>query len=184
MKPKEQKKSTPLNRQTLLADLDATNYKSERVRLQSRSSHKSSRIPKTYLPAIWRNTTPSEKDSQSIGIGFDLESGKTIRLKLDRKSAFDLWQTIAGYLTIGQGIGCISTTKKALAKYVKNITVPSSFRVNSFKNKSLCLLEYKPNGSITMTGLKKSDGSINLTRIRWLFAIAGLLTLIDSKHNK
>ena len=55
-------------------------------------------IPISYISVTWRNTTPVEKSSESIGIGFDANDGHVLRLKLDIMSAEHLSQTISEYL--------------------------------------------------------------------------------------
>ena len=56
------------------------------------------KIPAIYLPAFWRNTTAYERERGCIGIGLTLESGETVRFRLDAINARHLSETITEYL--------------------------------------------------------------------------------------
>ena len=56
-------------------------------------------IPQSYVTATWRNTTPVDREAQAIGVGFTLESGEIVRLRLGLDSARQLAETLSGYLT-------------------------------------------------------------------------------------
>lgn len=55
-------------------------------------------IPRSYVTATWRNTTPIDRQAQAIGVGFTLESGEIVRLRLDLDSARHLVETLSGYI--------------------------------------------------------------------------------------
>ena len=57
------------------------------------------RIPKSYMPAEWRNTTPVEHDTNRIGIGFDASDGNIIRLVISIASARHLAESIQEFLS-------------------------------------------------------------------------------------
>lgn len=45
------------------------------------------RLPASYRPATWRNTTPADVETGLIGIGFDLPDGQVLRLALPLEGA-------------------------------------------------------------------------------------------------
>ena len=59
------------------------------------------RIPKIYVPASWRNTTPFDPAERCIGIGLDLPDGTVLRVRLDHASAAHLSETLDKYLPRG-----------------------------------------------------------------------------------
>jgi len=55
-------------------------------------------IPNSYQPAEWRNTTPVSEKTGRIGIGFNTDEGRVIRLSLAEASARQLLASLADYL--------------------------------------------------------------------------------------
>ena len=55
-------------------------------------------IPASYAPATWRNTTPVDPAGPFVGVGFDLDGGSIVRLRLPAKAARDLAETILAFL--------------------------------------------------------------------------------------
>lgn len=55
-------------------------------------------IPKEYRPVGWRCTLPVDKNTKTMGIAFNVEGNKVIRLLLDLDSARALSETISDYL--------------------------------------------------------------------------------------
>lgn len=56
------------------------------------------RLPAVYQGASWRNTTPVDDNYREMGVGFDLQDGSTIRLRLSVESARAVSATIADLL--------------------------------------------------------------------------------------
>lgn len=53
------------------------------------------RLPEVYRPATLRNVTPESEGS--IGLGFDLQDGSTIRLAVSKADAIALGQLIGSH---------------------------------------------------------------------------------------
>jgi len=51
-----------------------------------------------YQKVSWRGTLPVDPATREMAVSFDLESGETIRIKLDVNSAEDLAGSITDYL--------------------------------------------------------------------------------------
>ncbi len=56
-------------------------------------------IPGLYLKAEWRNTTPVDWKKKEIGIGFNLDNGETMRIRIDLDSSKHLCETIEDYVS-------------------------------------------------------------------------------------
>lgn len=56
------------------------------------------RLPASYRPATWRNTTPADGETGLIGVGFDLPDGQVLRLALSLEGARHLAETLTDYL--------------------------------------------------------------------------------------
>ena len=50
--------------------------------------------PRSFVRATWRNTMAVDDEGREIGVGFNLASGRIVRLRLDLKSAGFLQETI------------------------------------------------------------------------------------------
>lgn len=59
--------------------------------------------PESYQAGSWRNTLPRDPDKKTIGIGFDMASGETVRIALEIPCAINLMETL------GESIGKPST---------------------------------------------------------------------------
>jgi hypothetical protein len=56
------------------------------------------RIPNSYTPAEWRNTTPVDSSTNRIGVGFNMHDGAVLRITLSQESARHLAETLRSYL--------------------------------------------------------------------------------------
>lgn len=56
------------------------------------------RLPPIYKQATWRNVTPVDDGFRELGVGFDLATGETIRMRLSVDHAKHLAGAISGYL--------------------------------------------------------------------------------------
>ncbi len=61
-------------------------------------AERAGRLPASYRPAIWRNTTPADVETGLIGIGFDLPDGQVLRLALPLEGARHLAEALLDYL--------------------------------------------------------------------------------------
>lgn len=60
-------------------------------------------LPSLYQPARWRSTSPADRETQDIGLSFELRSGEVLRLRIDRVSALYLGETLRTYLSTPTG---------------------------------------------------------------------------------
>ncbi len=56
------------------------------------------RVPASYQSATWRNALPVDDNFLELGVGFNLDSGEVIRLRLDLASARHLVGSVSDYI--------------------------------------------------------------------------------------
>ena len=61
------------------------------------------RIPRSYVHAEWRATTPVDETSNAIGIAFDVQRGRSLRLQIDVECARNLLASLAEYMHAHDG---------------------------------------------------------------------------------
>lgn len=57
-----------------------------------------SNIPNSYQNAEWRNTTPIDKDTQRIGLGFNVSDGSVVRVCISTDNAKHLVESIHEFI--------------------------------------------------------------------------------------
>lgn len=75
------------------------------------------RLPRSYVPATWRNVTPVDAEAGAIGIGLNLPSG-TVRVALALDGARQLAEALTEYLELAdkwQGTAGPGRARRGLA---------------------------------------------------------------------
>ncbi len=55
-------------------------------------------IPASYINVDWRNTTPVDHKSETIGIGLQMQDGKVIRVQLGIDCALDMVKSVFEFI--------------------------------------------------------------------------------------
>lgn len=58
-----------------------------------------SRMPNSYTRAEWRNTTPVDCETETIGLGFDTAGGEVVRLAVSITSAKHIAESLHEFLS-------------------------------------------------------------------------------------